>query len=336
MRMKSSISLLAGCVALVWPFPALPCTIVVSPIEVGSQFQVSVTDRGRPVRGLRVVLSPAVFPQDDKDAGKIYSTTNSEGIAQFSDLSPGSLYVSAQYDGGESFGVVIDISPSSHLGTTVAMTWPSRSPMMVRSASGIIRNPGFYPSLDQNPFSLGLIEGFSGRVLDTTTSDRKGRFSFTGDFPPGIYYIRLNPSGIRAWDGEQIQGTIPIEVNSAEGQDTLDLDLGWTSCGLSYARKVSEPGLKVNKICGDINDTEGAVVSKAQVFLLAESDEAEVIEQTKSGRMGEFALEERNEGMYQLIVKSPGFRPSLRAIRLEAANSPGVCQQPIHVILGIL
>jgi len=145
MRMKPSISILAGCVALVWPCLALPCTMTTGAIEVGSQFQVSVTDRGRPVSGLRVVLSPAVFPPDNKDAGKIYSTTDSAGIAQFADLSPGSLYVSAQYDGGESPDLVIDISPSSHSGTTVDMTWPSRTPMMVRSASGVLRSHGFYP-----------------------------------------------------------------------------------------------------------------------------------------------------------------------------------------------
>ncbi len=336
MRMKLSILIIAGCVASVWPCVAIACTMTVSPIEVGTQFQVSVTDRGRPVSGLRVVLSPAVFPPDNPDAGKIYSTTDSEGIAHFSDLSPGSLYVSAQYDGGESLGLVIDISPGTHIGATVQMSWPSRTPIVVRTASGILRTNSFYPSRDQNSFSLELIEGISGHVVDAATSDSKGRFSFKVDVPPGIYFLRVDPSGIRASDGEQIEGAIPIELRADADHDSLDLELGWTSCGLTYAQRESEPDLKVDKICGDIADPEGGAIGRAQIFLMDAEDNSKILDQVASDPNGKFAFEEENNRSYEMIIKSPGFRTSVRVVHLIRGSPSAACAKPIHVRLGVL
>lgn len=335
MRVKLSISILAGCAALVWPSLALPCTRTTGAIEVGSQFQVSVTDRGHPVSGLRVVLSPAVFPEDDKDAGKIYSTTDSEGIAQFSNLSPGSLYVTAQYDGGEFPISAVDISPSSHLGTTVAMTWPSRLPMMVRSARGVLRSRGFYPSLDQNPFSLDLIEGFSGHVVDTTTTDNKGRFTFKSGVPPGIYFVNLVPlEGVHPYDKE-ISGAIPIEIAAAATRDGLDLDVGSTGCGLYYMERTVEPEVTVNKICGDIADHAGRIVEGAQFWLLQRGDDGIALKQALSDPRGDFTVNEEEEGTYQLIVRPGMFESSMmRVVHLIAPSSAVDCKQPIHIRLG--
>lgn len=335
MRMKPSLTILAECVALFLPCVARPCARSLAlPIEVGNQFQVSVADRGRPVSGLRVVLSPAVFPPDNKDAGKIYSTTDSAGIAQFSDLSPGSLYVTAQYDGDEFPSLAVDISPSGHAGTTVEMTWPSRTPFLVRSASGILRNQGFYPSLDQNPISLELIEGLSGRVIDTTTADNKGRFSFKPVVPKGIYFIHLVPlEGSHPYD-KDMNGTIPIEIATAAIQFGLDLDLGWTDCGLYYTERAVEPEVTVKKICGDVVDREGSMVEGAQFWLLQGGDNGTFVKQALSDPSGHFTVNEDREGTYQLIVGLRWWASSvMRVVHLVAPSSADDCKEPIHIRL---
>jgi hypothetical protein len=127
-----------------------------------------------------------------------------------------------------------------------------------------------------------------------------------------------------------------IEVRREAKDETLDLDLGWSSCGLMYAQRKIYPEVKLGQICGDIEDIEGAVVPNAQVLLLASSEHAEIIEQTKSGVRGQFALQERHEGTYQLLIKSPGFQPYLRPVEVQAIRMAEGCKQPLHVRLELL
>jgi len=192
------------------------------------------------------------------------------------------------------------------------------------------------PTLDQNPFSLELIEGFSGRVVDTTTTDNKGRFSFKADVPPGIYFVNLAPlEGVHPYDKE-ISGTIPIEIASAATRDGLDLDLGSTGCGLYYTERAVEPEVTVNKICGDVVDHAGRIVERAQFWLLQGGDNGTAVKQALSDPRGEFTVNEEHEGTYQLIVRP---RESVRSIiislvHLVAPNSSDECENPIHIRLG--
>lgn len=328
MQNKGIISIIASCITLISPQFVRACTIVYPTIEVGRSFRVRVTDRGSPIGGMTVLLGSG--------GGQIQSITGADGYASFEGLFPGSLLVTTRYDGDMADAVQVEVSDKGPLNATVELAWPNRTPLAVRSVSGILRGPDFFPNRDQGQVSLSLIEGQTARVIETTQSDRKGRFGFATAVPPGIYYLRVNPSEIRAWDGEQIEGAIPIRVDKSASQDSPDLDLGWTSCGLTYAQRESEPDLKVEKICGDVADPEGAVISRAQVFLLNTNDDPEILRQTRSDPNGEFALEGENNHSYELIIKSPGFRPSVRVIHLGGANSSAACTQPVHFRLGVL
>jgi hypothetical protein len=93
--------------------------------------------------------------------------------------------------------------------------------------------------------------------------------------------------------------------------------------------------MKASKLCGDVVDAEGAVVSNAEVVLLANTEKAEILERAESGRDGQFSISEQGGGSYKLLVKSPGFQPFLRVVHVA---SPGVskdCQQPILVRLEV-
>jgi hypothetical protein len=200
----------------------------------------------------------------------------------------------------------------------------------------MLRGPDYYPNQMQASLSVSLLEGISGREIETTKTDSKGRFHFTNEVPSGIYFLRLNPSGLRAGSGEQFGGMIAIEITSEAKQNAVDLDLGWSSCGLSYAQGEVYPELKLGKICGAVADSEGAVVSNARVMLLAGGEEAKILEQTQSGTSGQFTLLEQADGTYQLLVKSPGFRPFLRVIHIQSAAPSESCQQPIRIQLDVM
>jgi len=128
----------------------------------------------------------------------------------------------------------------------------------------------------------------------------------------------------------------PIRILRYDSASDELTRLDWTSCGLSYAQGVIYPELKLDKICGAVTDSEGAVISKAQVMLLADGEDAITLEQMQSGTHGQFAFVDQPEGTYQLLVKSPGFRPFLRIIHLQSAGISGSCQQPIPIRLEVM
>jgi hypothetical protein len=338
MQNRCAISVSAGLATLVVIFSACigrACTIVPETVEVGTEFQVKVTDRGRPVTGLRLVLSSSGWPGTQTKVVTV-SFTNSDGYAHFSNLNMGSFWLASDHDAGIGDAVVVNVSPNGPANKILLLRWPSREPLTVRSASGILRGPDYYPAQVQGLFSISLLEGILGREIETTRSDRIGRFSFATEIPRGIYFLRVNPSGLSGWSGEQIEGMIAIEVTHEAMQGALDLDIGWTSCGLSYAQRGIYPELKLDKICGAVTDSEGAVVSNAQVTLLADGEDPKILEQTRSGTSGQFALLDPPDGTYQLLIKSPGFRPFLRLIRVQHIGKSGSCQQPLPIRLDVM
>lgn len=314
---------------------ARTCSVFPGTVEVGSKFQVKVADRGNRVKGLRMVLSTE-SSTGEKQKVVTDSFTDADGIAHFSNLSAGSFWLSADHDGGVGDAVVVNVSPRGPANKTFAISWPSAAPVTVRSAAGIVRGPDYYSNQAQAQISISLLEGISGREIEKTQSDSKGRFSFTSDLPPGIYFMRINPSDLRGWSGEQIEGMIVIEVAREAKENALNLDLGWSSCGLEYSQRVILPELKRDKICGAITDSEGAVVAKAQVILLAGDEDAEILEQTQSGPNGEFVIPKHPDGNYQLLIKSAGFSPFLRLIHLQSAGTSAGCHQPIPVKLAVM
>jgi hypothetical protein len=174
--------------------------------------------------------------------------------------------------------------------------------------------------------------GRSRKHAATTTAG-----AFHSVLVPGIYYIRLKPSGFRAPDSELIHGEIPIEINEAAGLNSLDLDLEWSSCGLRYSETARQSSLKMSKICGDVEDPMGGVIGRAQVWLRSVARESVVIEHmTTRDETGQFELREQDVGDYQLIVKSPGFQPYLRLIHLDPAKTSDGCKHPLRIRLGVL
>ena len=331
-RVSFGVGLVAF-VALFSPLIARACSIFYPTVEVGTRFRVKVMDRGRPVHSLRLVLN-----QYDSSGSKkrepVYSLTDVDGYAHFANLSPGSFVLTADHDIGIANGVVLNVRLRGAANKTLPLNWPSTTPLQVRSVSGTLRGPDFYPQQTEVTVSLSLLESVSGRVIETTQTDSKGRFRFSDAIPSGIYFLRLNPSDLRASNGEQIEGMIPLDVNPKAAQDVLDVDLGWSSCGLGYAQRPEYPEMKVSRLCGDVADGSGGVISDAQVMLLANVENAEVLEQARSGTTGQFILRERDGSTYLLVVKSPGFLPFMRVMHLETSGTSEECQQPIRVRLN--
>ncbi|HEV3482771.1 MAG TPA: carboxypeptidase-like regulatory domain-containing protein [Candidatus Acidoferrales bacterium] len=285
-------------------------------------------DRGRPVQSLQLVLR-------SEHNQAIYAVTDSEGYARFTNLNSGLFVLTNDHDGDIGDGVNVEVVLNGATNVTVPLKWPNATPVQVQSVSGTLRGPDYYPEQTQPELSLSLLEGVSAHVIETTQTDSRGAFSFAYAAPPGIYFLRLNPSPLRASNGEQIVGMVPVDVSPNAAERVLDVDLGWSSCGLGYSQRTKYPEMKVSKLCGDVVDSAGAAIANAQVMLLANGEKAEVLEQTLTGRGGRFALRKEGEGTYQLLIKSTGFQPFLRVMRVSDAERSEGCQQPIRVQLEI-
>jgi hypothetical protein len=325
---------LAIFIALFSPLVSHACSVFYPSVQVGKAFRVRVTDRGRPVPALRLVLDQDDSPQLGQN-NAIISLTDEGGYAQFSGLSPGSYLLRPDHDGHWSNAVVIIVSGSGPTNVTVKLTWPGGKVLTAQSLNGTLRGPDFYPEQTQVPLSLSLLEGASGRVIGSAETDPKGAFRFAGAIPAGIYFLRLNPSGLLGWDGKQMEGMIPVEVNSKAEQPDLNIDVNWSSCGLGYAQRIEYPTLQMNKVCGSITDTIRVGIPDAQVALMTNDENATVVEQTKSGARGQFALSEQNGGTYQLLIKYPGFQPFLRVVQLSPDGMSKGCRKPIRVRLDV-
>jgi hypothetical protein len=238
------------------------------PCKQGPLFEFKVTDRGRPVERLRLQLADSDFFDFEHQRTR-HSVTDADGFAHFTNVSPDEYFLSADLDGSIGDGATVMVKPNGPSGVTVPLKWPNQEPLSVRSVRGTLSVPNYEPRLPPSHLSLSLLGGLSGRVLETTQSDSTGRFAF-GEVPPGIYFLQLNPSGVKdRWTGEEITGLIAIEVSREADEEALDLDVGWSGCGFMYADRTrcSQDTLEVSKVCGYVYDITGAVIPNADIVL---------------------------------------------------------------------
>ena len=321
---------LAPLVATILSGLAGACTLVYPTVRAGPNFLVTITDRGRPVQGLRLQL----VKDDARTSTRpdvIEAISDDRGLAQFNHVLPGSFFLSAAYDGGIADGVTVKVSSDGPGGVMVPLKWPSEKPVRVRTVSGTLRDP-----LRPRRFSVSLLEGLSARVIWTTDTDSGGEFTLP-NVTPGIYFLALKPFGAQTESSEKGGDWIAIEVNSQADEEKLNLDLGWSSCGLSYTdrTKCSHTQLKVESWCGKVVDPLGAVISNADVLLLDNGPNQKVLREAHTDNVGRFALQDARDGTYQLVVKSPGFDPLQETVQIDSSQASGPCLRPVSVRLGL-
>jgi len=290
--------------------------VVYPSVQVGPNFRVRVEDHGRPVKGLRVEIGSY------KGSGiRAVTETDKNGFALFRGVQPGSYHLSADHDAGIPDGANLEVKLDGPTDVTVPLRWPSTALVLVRSLKGTIRGPDYLPGQSQPRLSLDLLEGSSGRRLKSLQTSDSGEFNFES-VPPGLYFLSLKPSGLGGWSGEQITGLAAVAVDHGAPTDHLDIDLGWTSCGLWYADRsmCSQSDLQIKQLSGQVLDASGAAIPDAKILLF---DRAEaLVERLQSDRAGKFTSPHSLAGTYQLVVSRAGFTPLRRTLHAEPTGNP--------------
>jgi hypothetical protein len=303
------------------------CSVVYPEVHVGPDFRVKVPDRGQPVSGLQVEISR-------ERGGAVRAITDKDGFAGFRDVRSGSYLLHADHDVGVWDGTYIDVMPNGPSQMTVLLMWPSIAPVAVRSLKGTLHPPDYLPGQTQPRLSLDLLEGVSGKTLKSGRTTESGAFEFANAVP-GIYLLRLKPSGLKDWGGEQITGLIAVAVYPSASGDQLELELGWSSCGLTYTDRGNCPKseLQIEQLRGRIIDSGGAAIAEAEVDLF--DSDSTLVEQTRSNSEGEFASAGRLAGVYELVVRYTGFT-ALRAAVHAGANADELpARSNLSVQLGV-
>ncbi len=196
-------------------------------IDVGRNFLLRVADRGHPVEGLLVKLT-----YDDYTTlpTPVAATTDAAGIARFDDVPAGFYLVWAEHDVGIRSSISVQVSEKSPTIVTVPMSWPARTPIRVRTASGTLHHLGSLPGSKRA--SVSLVEAVSAHLLQTADTDEMGHFSVL-NVSPGLYFLSLSSLGTSI-------GEIAIEVSEDAEEERLDVDLRWSDCGLHYTDR-SQP-----------------------------------------------------------------------------------------------
>ena len=289
------------------------CTVFYPSVQVGPNFRVRVEDRGRPVKGLRVEIGG--YPGSGTRAD-----TDKNGFALFRGVRPGSYHLSADHDAGISDGADLEVKLDGPTDVTVPLRWPSIAPILVRSLKGRIRGPDYLPGQPQPRLSLDLLEGSSGRRLKSLQTSDSGEFNFESA-APGLYFLSLT-SGLRGWSGETVTGLVPVAVDRSAPTDHFDVDLGWSSCGLSYTDqgKCPQSDLQIEHLSGQVLDSSEAAIGYAKILLF---DPAEtLVEQLQSDSEGRFTSPHSLAGAYQLVVSSAGFTPLRRTLHADPTGIP--------------
>ncbi|MBL8236836.1 MAG: carboxypeptidase regulatory-like domain-containing protein [Bryobacterales bacterium] len=301
------------------------CSIVYVPVPTGPSFQVRVEDRGRPVSGLRINLRGHNFSRT--------TATGANGTARFQNIPPGAYQLGAEIDSGTPDGAMITVTDSGPKNTTIPLPWSNRPPLSVQALNGILRWPTSQSAQGLSILQVELLDARTGVSRGTTQTTGDGAFNLRTP-PPGLYILRVTPTDLAPEGGIRIAGIVPVEVDQRAAIVNLDLDFGWTSCGVTYvaSHTCPRPELSLTALSGQVLDAAGAPIARATVRL--RNSGRDVVEQLTSDEEGRFASAKQFDGNYELAVSATGFaslRQPVRAALPEDAARP----QPLRIQLGI-
>ncbi len=312
-------------------------------VHVGPSFRIRVDDnRGRPVSKLSLEV--------ESSAGKSKPVTDVDGFVSFRDLSSGIYSLRAEQDVGSCLGKVLEVQSDASSGIAVPMTWPTVAPVTVRSLKGTLHIPNYVPGRAGPELSLRLLGGVSGHEMASVHTNGTGDFDF-GVTAPGIYFLNLEPSALKDPRGNPITGRIAVSVEPRAESDHLELELGWTDCGLGYIDLTPCPPaeLHIGQLRGRVIGPAGAVIvnggdalrhnpvhidpagpaiPNAEILLVGPG--GDLIEQLRSDRAGEFASKQVPAGSYDLLVRSFGFA-TFRARALVSPDASVIARLDIQL-----
>jgi hypothetical protein len=327
MKRYLSFAFLALIPALgVGPCVVHACARVMMIKDVGTQFQVTATDRGEPAVGVEYVLRRG---DDQCRGGEVLAkaTTDRGGKAEFGPVSAGpATLCTVDLQGHEwsEWSVNVRAIFSSHTNIeTQAAGW---NPIPVRAAAGVIRVANYSPSPEgQGELMVTLADIATHKSLYQTTANMKGEFSFSGTIPGGRYYL--------TFVNKVVGGELYVEVRPDSRYASLNVDAEINDCGTSAMQREPEEPAKVTIACGQVFDSTKQAGSGQPVMLFDEG--MSLVERVVTDKDGKFQFSPQNAGHYLVYAPRIPDLPARREIEVQLAggNASTACIAPLRLNL---
>lgn len=192
------------------------CKYVLPVHRTGPNFRVVVEDRGSPVEGVTIELSPGLFR----------AVTDNQGVAYFRKVPPGRYWIAPNPHTALQSRAELDVGTEMAGHPDVRIKWPAGEVRRARAMKGNIHVPDYIGDRTWR-FLLELREARTGRVLRTATIACSSAFDFPG-VTAGLYFLRLYSTGFR-YDGQTA-----VEVHPGAPKPAFDIYTQWTSCGMFF------------------------------------------------------------------------------------------------------
>jgi len=271
---------------------------------------------------------------DSDPAIRQSAVTDEDGFARFQGVHPGSYSLLAGTDAaGMPAGVALDVRFDGPAEATIPVMWPSNRIVAARSLKGVLYAPddlrGPKPPPAGANWSFDVFDGLSGRLLKGAQTTNLGEFNFD-NAGPGLYLIKFKPLMM-----QDLSGIIVVEIDPNAPADHLEIALNPGPCGgLAYSdlNQCPHGEMRVYQLRGSVADVSGASIGNAEVALFDSNDQ--IVEQSRSDKMGQFALTHSLPGTYQLTAKSAGFAVSRATVHLVSSHDASAHAQ-IKIELGL-
>lgn len=297
------------------------CLTLWEPTQVGTSFRIKVENSQGPVAGLRLNLT---------ENRRISAVTDQDGFAAFSALAPGEYYVRADHPAGDLNLAYVNVDPIGPRSLTVNSNWPQSQILTVKSLRGRIRGPYHYLGKPERKLSFELFEGVSGRKLEGFQTTETGEFNVP-NVAAGLYFLYLNPPDPK--DDYSIRGQIVVAVRPDATADHLDIDLGFSDCGLTYTNQIDchQRDIQADRLAGVVTDLTGAVISNARISVF---EHEKLVKEAQTDNSGNFSLP-LESGTYGLVVSSVGMSPFQGTAHLKPTNNVSMRRSLFTIVLEL-
>jgi hypothetical protein len=194
------------------------CSEVMTPQTAGSNFVVQLLDGEAPLRDITVLVQNA---REFCSAGKreAEGISGADGRIAFKGIASGDHYLCAKNGSDLRMFAWVKVSTQEADERTIQVNLPGSSPIVVRNIGGVIRW--------ERRLNIALLDYNTSKLLAKTETNSIGEFH-EKTVPVGKYWLEISSAA----KGDE-QGRVLVELRPEADEKQIDLDVGFTSCGMT-------------------------------------------------------------------------------------------------------
>lgn len=302
------------------------CFLTLPTVHVWTNFRIVVQHGSTPIPGIQV----AVF--DNADLAKLADktewqpkpiltpVTGPDGAVEIQKLKPGSYLIETKGPGQGSAVNAVVSAERVKAGNRITLAWPFSwdGTLKTRALAGQLESSN--PWIPFQDIHVELWTAGAKTPISAENTGAEGHFHFE-QTAPGIYILHVRGQQKGVGDTWQVDGDIPLELSPSaiHVPDALTLQLGESSCGISYSSCPAPNIVTMTSRRIRVRDPLGAVIAHAEYELEGPSGAIKAHGSTDSNGIAK--LPPDLLGKMTLVIGRPGFTLLKQALDLRAFDA---------------